>query len=140
PESRIRARWAAPMQPSVRKSAVVGYGWGWTCRVQLNGPNDVGVVGFCAAGSSTSFSHSSGHVLPCTRTPWKLGTFNVLSAGWLAQASLSHAFVDAPSSVVHVEPCTMGLSDRYTCESPLNSSTGLPKSVVCPAMFWMNWS
>jgi hypothetical protein len=44
-------------------------------RAKLKGPDDVAVVGLCAPGAAVSFSHSSGKVLPCTTTRWKLGTW-----------------------------------------------------------------
>src|SRR6185295_15548219 len=46
-------------------------------RVQLNGPNEFGFVEAPVTGSSSlieSFNHSSGDVLPCTTTRWKLST------------------------------------------------------------------
>ena len=43
-------------------------------RLQLNGPNDVGVVGRWPQGVIVSFNHSSGRVLPWTTMRWKFGT------------------------------------------------------------------
>jgi hypothetical protein len=61
-----------------RVSGVVGWAIGRAqlcgIRTQLNGPNDVDVVGWEAPGVTVSLSHSSGNVLPCTTTRWKFGT------------------------------------------------------------------
>lgn len=46
---------------------------GWMCRSQPNGPNAVAPEPL-ARGSTVSFSHSSGKVLPCTTMRWKFGT------------------------------------------------------------------
>jgi len=43
-------------------------------RLQLNGPNDVGVVGRWPQGVIVSFNHSSGRVLPWTTMRWKFDT------------------------------------------------------------------
>ena len=56
----------------VLNGCVVAQPWG--IRVQLKGPNEVAVVGLCAPAAAVSLSHSSGNVLPCTTTRWKLGT------------------------------------------------------------------
>ena len=49
-----------------------------------NGPKLVPVVGRWPLGAITSFSYSSGTVLPCTTTRWKFGTSY---DGWLSPAS-----------------------------------------------------
>ncbi len=52
--------------------------WGWWCdqfsitRDQLNGPKLVAVVAACPPGVTVSRRYSSGTVLPCTVTRWKL--------------------------------------------------------------------
>lgn len=43
-------------------------------RAQVNGPNEVSVVGLCAPGVTVSLSHSNGTVLPWTTMRWKFGT------------------------------------------------------------------
>ena len=120
-------------------------GQGWT-RSQLNGPKLVLDVGLSARGSSVRRTYSSGCagnvVPPWTTMRWKFGTSYVPPFGaWLAYASFGHGPVDvsgAPVSITQGAPCTSGLSERYMCESPLSSSTGLPKASVWLAMASMN--
>src|SRR5215813_3676465 len=106
-------------------------------RCQLNGPNALELQGWLASGFTVSLSHSSGKVLPCTTMRWKFATSY---PGWADATDAQLVSPPPGASVVHPALGDSGLSERYTCESPLISSTGLPKSVVCDAMLATNGS
>ena len=74
-------------------------------RCQLKGPKEFDPGALFARGSIVSFSHSSGKVLPCTTTRWKLGT---LYPGWIEATEVQEA---DPSNVQDAVG-ERGLSER----------------------------